>query len=192
MNSNDRKPDDLKRIDPEDYIEYEESYLKKGSGGGGAPDSSKKGKKTIKAIRAKAKQSGETERRSTAAKILRKELEPLLTADQDSLELYLIWLEKSFSEGIELDSDQLLVSFSKSGGPGGQNVNKRETKVALVHKPSGIRVVNDQTRSQIKNRELALEQLKKRLEKHILDWRNYLGANQAFEISLVMDLLKRG
>jgi len=71
---------------------------------------------------------------------------------------------KERMQRLGIDPADLEESFARSSGPGGQHVNKVSTAVTLRHRPSGVAVTVQESRSQARNRALALDRLLDALE----------------------------
>ena len=76
-----------------------------------------------------------------------------------------VWVYPIVDDNIEIDirPDDIDVTFTRSSGAGGQHVNRTESAVRIVHKPSGIVIFSQEGRSQHKNRDAGMKRLKARL-----------------------------
>jgi peptide chain release factor 2 len=76
-----------------------------------------------------------------------------------------VWVYPIVDDSIEIDirPDEIDVSFTRSSGAGGQHVNRTESAVRIVHKPTGIVIFSQEGRSQHQNRDAGMKRLKARL-----------------------------
>ena len=193
MTENKSASNKYQKIDPDDFENYEEQFVEKGGGGGKTP--SHKGKKTIHALKSQQRNQSKEQRRKDIETILKQELSYFPISDnpdihERNINQYCAWIVDNMNELDEIDPSDYVINFAKSGGPGGQNVNKRETKVMIVHIPTYIRVVSDQARNQTQNKSLALEILHERLQNHLSAWKEYLKPDQSVDVELVKLLIK--
>ncbi|MDP8259925.1 MAG: peptide chain release factor-like protein [Candidatus Gygaella obscura] len=65
---------------------------------------------------------------------------------------------------MHIKEEDIRIDFFKSSGPGGQRKNKKETAVRAVHLPTGISVLATESRTQARNKQIAIMRLKKRLK----------------------------
>ena len=90
------------------------------------------------------------------------------------------------TEEFEIPPEDLKIDFARSSGPGGQNVNKRETAVRITHLPTNLTVHCDSERSQQQNREQALAILRGKLYRRLEDER--LKREQGMYVSKTTDI----
>ena len=87
---------------------------------------------------------------------------------------------------VVLSPDDLKIEFSRSGGPGGQNVNKRETAVRIIHIPTNISVSVRTERSQEQNREQAMAILRAKIFKKAQEEKKNIEDSQNFVFHVLL------
>lgn len=177
------KPDDLEEIGER----AENKFIKEGGGGG------RRGKKkpvlsqnARQRIASELIENSKRNAEAEAEKVQEKwDIDTVLSrqlkrdkdnADMVHLKSYMRWLLRSISEGLSIGEGDMEQIDSRSGGPGGQNVNKVSTAIEFRHKISFISGESSDGREQSENKEKARAQVEERLNDHIQMWKDKMSS----------------
>lgn len=165
-----------------DFDQIQDQLTNDSKSGGGKKHSDHHGSKTSKFIKDEFIQHNHELRQSHAKKKLEKVILsfPQFEENEDLrnryLDRYIGWVKECFNQKklIFRENKDIEFEHSRSSSKGGQNVNKVETAVRVVHEITNIAVHNEETRDQLLNKEKAILLLKNHLSEHLEDWATYL------------------
>lgn len=186
-------------IDPEELEEaIERSQYPEGGGGGRKSRKNKgfglerKGRVVKEKITEEAKKNNEALKNAKVAitekvgNILAKETNPALHKGvRDYFEWVrygLLALDEAGQEGEVMKNEDLSTEFVRASGPGGQNVNKTSSAVAIKHKPSRIFLKEMGSRTQPENLQTARIRMQEKLADHLGKWKLTIGENESGEV----------
>ena len=171
-------------IDIDEFEDYEDRGVRLGGGGGGGGRKKEGPTEAEKQAVAMVIENSKRNTQAEADKVVEKwdidtALANVLEMDIDNTDMfhfrqYLDWLVLAMAQGLKLNDKEIEFKASQSGGPGGQNVNKRSTAAEYHHPKSGIFGAWRDNKSQDYNKKKAYFQLRQRLTDHIQEWRDTL------------------
>lgn len=181
----------MNNMDIDDFGEgYQEQFEENGKGGKKKKKKTHHGGKTQRALQNSLVQNSSENAKKRLDEGVPADQNPAIQATIDrlirtdskdpglpDLREYVGWLAKAIKEftheekrDLETTVSESTVRFSRSGGPGGQNVNKRESVVRMMHRPTGMVVEERRERNQNQNRKLAEERINELVQEHLRNW----------------------
>lgn len=165
-----------------DFDDIQDKLTGDSASGGGKRHPEHHGSKTSKFIKKEFIQHNHDLRQQEARKNLEKVILSFLQFEGNEdlrnryLDRYIGWVKECLNQKklIFRENKDIEVEHSRSSSKGGQNVNKVETAVRVVHEITNIAVHNEETRDQLFNKEKAIHKLKQHLSDHLEDWVAYL------------------
>jgi hypothetical protein len=169
-------------LNPEDYYGIEDELFpgKTGGGSGGKKKERSPTSKTSQAARNRHKEEAMRNRHEESINAVAGVVENLVRGKspqetEQCLGDYIAWVNLCLQTGeVDIDESDLKVETFRSGGAGGQNVNKVSSGARVRHHITGIFVESSQERDQPKNIEEAKDILNEKLRDHLGNWRTIL------------------
>ena len=174
-----------------DFDDIQDKLTGDSSNGGGKRHPEHHGSKTSKFIKNEFILHNHDLRQEEARKNLEKVILsfPQFEGNEDLrnryLDRYIGWVKECLNQKklIFRENKDIEVEHSRSSSKGGQNVNKVETAVRVVHEITNMAVHNEETRDQLFNKEKAIHKLKQHLSDHLEDWVAYLDGKDYTTLS---------